>query len=221
MFIQVFLFFIFYVEFHFFILIIMKISLNWILEYIPGLKIENYGDLINSMISAGLDIESVEFESDKFKNFIVAEVLETSKHPNAEKLTICKVNTGEKVLNIVCGAPNVASGQKVCLALTGAIVPKGNFEIKKSKIRGELSEGMICAEDELGISDNHSGIMVLEGTAIVGMNFADYIKANDVLFEIGVTPNRGDLFSQIGMAREIAAIYEQKVIKPVIRYKRI
>jgi phenylalanyl-tRNA synthetase beta chain len=194
----------------------MKISLNWILEYIPGLKIENYGDLINSMISAGLDIESVEFESEKFKNFIVGEVLETSKHPNAEKLTICKVNTGEKVLNIVCGAPNVAVGQKVCLALTGAIVPKGNFEIKKSKIRGELSEGMICAEDELGISDNHSGIMVLDVTAIVGMNFADYIKTNDVLFEIGVTPNRGDLFSQIGMAREIAAIYEQKVIKPVI-----
>jgi len=197
----------------------MKISLNWILEYIPGLKIENYGNLINSMISAGLDIESVEFESEKFKNFVVAEVLETSKHSNAEKLTICKVNTGEKVLNIVCGAPNVAAGQKVSLALTGAIVPKGNFEIKKSKIRGELSEGMICAEDELGISDNHSGIMVLDGTAIVGMNFADYIKANDVLFEIGVTPNRGDLFSQIGMAREIAAIYEQKVIKPVINIK--
>jgi len=195
----------------------MKISLNWILEYIPGLKIENFNDFEQLMISSGLDIESIEYESDKFKNFVVGEVLETSKHPNAEKLTLCKVNSGEMILDIVCGAPNVEKGQKVCLALTGAIIPKSNFEIKKSKIRGEISEGMLCAEDEIGLSEDHTGIMVLDEDSKVGMHFADYIKANDVLFEIGVTPNRGDLFSQIGMAREIAAIFGRKITKPKIK----
>ncbi len=197
----------------------MKISLNWILEYIPGLKIDDFKELEQSMICAGLDIESVEYESEKYGNFVVGEVLETIKHPNAEKLTLCKVDSGEKILDIVCGASNVAKGQKVCLAMIGAIIPKGNFEIKKSKIRGEVSEGMLCAEDELGLSDNHSGILILDDNARTGMGFAEYIKADDVLFEIGVTPNRGDLFSHFGMAREIAAIFNKKIVKPVIKIK--
>ena len=187
----------------------MKISLNWIKQYIPDLVIESYDDLWQKMIACGLDIESIENESAKFSNFIVAEVIETSKHPNADKLTLCKVNTGTEIFNVVCGAPNVEPGQKVCFARIGAVIPKGEFEIKKSKIRGELSEGMICAEDEIGLSENHLGIMVLKSDAIIGQPFAEYLGANDFIVEIGITPNRGDLFSHIGIAREISALYNK------------
>ncbi|MCE1164138.1 MAG: phenylalanine--tRNA ligase subunit beta [Bacteroidetes bacterium] len=192
----------------------MRISLNWIKSLIPGFKVESYEDLFKDMVGIGLDIESIESERDKYRNFVVGEVLETSKHPNADKLTLCKVNTGGGTLSIVCGAHNVAAGQKVCVAKAGALIPKGGFEIKKSKLRGELSEGMICAEDELGLSEDHSGIMVLKPESIPGTDFADYLGANDYFIEIGVTPNRGDLFSQTGMAREIAGIYGLKVKQP-------
>ncbi|MFA7361221.1 MAG: phenylalanine--tRNA ligase subunit beta [Candidatus Kapaibacterium sp.] len=195
----------------------MRISINWIKSLIPGLEIKSYEDLYKKMVDGGLDIESIENEKETFTNFVVGEVLETAKHPNADKLTLCKVNTGRSVLSIVCGAPNVEAGQKVCVAISGAIIPKGGFEIKKGKIRGEVSEGMICAEDELNFSDDHSGIMVLKNDAVPGTDFADYIGSNDCFVEIGVTPNRGDLFSQIGMAREIAATYSLKAKLPVVR----
>ncbi|MGV8017759.1 MAG: phenylalanine--tRNA ligase subunit beta [Ignavibacteria bacterium] len=192
----------------------MRISLNWIKSLIPGFKVESYDVLFKDMVGIGLDIESIESEREKFNNFVVGEVLETTKHPNADKLTVCKVNAGDKTLKIVCGASNVAAGQKVCVAKIGAVIPKGGFEIKKSKIRGELSEGMICAEDELGLSEDHSGIMVLKQDAVPGQEFSEYAGADDYFIEIGVTPNRGDLFSQTGMAREIAGIYGLKVRKP-------
>ncbi|MCI0474391.1 MAG: phenylalanine--tRNA ligase subunit beta, partial [Ignavibacteria bacterium] len=192
----------------------MKISLNWIKSLIPGLEIDSCDNLFGKMVEIGLDIESIEFEKEKYRNFLVGEVLETKKHPDADKLTVCRVNTGSAELNIVCGAPNVSAGQKVCVAVIGAVIPKGNFEIRKSKIRGVVSEGMICAEDELGISDDHEGIMVLKDDAQIGQEFAEYIGADDVLIEIGVTPNRGDLFSQIGIAREIASVYNLKVRLP-------
>ena len=195
----------------------MRISLNWIKSLIPGLDITSYEDLFKKMVDAGLDIESIENEKDTFANFVVGEVVETAKHPNADKLTLCKVNTGNSVLSIVCGAPNVESGQKVCVAKIGAIIPNGRFEIKKGKIRGEVSEGMICAEDELNLSDDHTGIMVLKNDAVPGTDFADYLGSNDCFIEIGVTPNRGDLFSQIGIAREIAAIYSLKAKLPEVR----
>lgn len=195
----------------------MKISLNWIKKYIPGLEITDYNDLWEKMVGIGLDIESIESEAEKYKNFIVAEVTEVIKHPNADKLTLCKVNTGDEILSVVCGAPNVQEGQKVCLAKIGAVIPKGGFEIKKGKIRGEISEGMICAEDELGISDDHTGIMVLRENAKVGQPFAEYAGSDDFMIEIGITPNRGDLFSQIGIAREIASLYDKKVVLPEIK----
>ncbi|MCX6157654.1 MAG: phenylalanine--tRNA ligase subunit beta [Ignavibacteriota bacterium] len=197
----------------------MRISTNWIKSLIPGLEIESYDDLFKRMVDIGLDIESIESEKEKYNKIVVGEVLETQKHPNADKLTLCKVNVGGSVLSIVCGAPNVEAGQKVCVARIGALIPNGGFEIKKSKIRGELSEGMICAEDELGLSDNHSGIMVLNADAVPGMEFADYTGANDYFVEIGVTPNRGDLFSQIGMAREIAGAYSLKAVLPAAPIK--
>lgn len=195
----------------------MIISLNWIKEYITGLKIDSIDELCSKMISQGLEVESVTNERDKYKNFIVGRIDEITQHPETEKLKICKVNIGTGVINSVCGAPNVQKEQKVCLALENAVLPLNNFVIKQSKIKGVSSEGMICAEDELGLSDDHTGIMVLNKNAKLGENFADYLGANDTIIEIGITPNRGDLYSQIGIAREIAAIYGLKITKPEIK----
>ncbi len=192
----------------------MKISLNHIKSLVPGLDTGNITALFSRIVDIGLDIESIEYEGDKFKNFIIGEVISAEKHTNADNLIKCKVNIGERELDIVCGAPNVKAGQKVCVAKIGAVIPKGGFEIKKTKIRGELSEGMICAEDELGLSENHSGIMILAGSASVGTDFASYAGFDDYIIEIGVTPNRGDLFSQIGIAREIAAANGLKIKFP-------
>lgn len=197
----------------------MKISLNWIKDYIPELKYDSIEDLKKQMVKTGLDIESFDSESEKFENFIVAEVISTEKHPDADKLTICKVNTGSEQLDVICGAPNVAKGQKVCFARIGAVIPLNEMEIKKTKIRGVTSFGMICSEDELGLSDDHTGIMVLDNKAVPGMKFSDYIGANDYIIEIGVTPNRGDLLSHFGMAREIAAATGFKFVKPEIHVK--
>lgn len=195
----------------------MRISLNWIRKLIPGLDIGSEEELFAKMIEAGLDIESISYQRDKYKNLIIGEVISAEKHPNADKLTLCKVNIGKKILNIVCGAKNIASGQKVCVAMTGAVIPNGEFEIKKTKIRGVTSEGMICAEDELGLSDDHSGIMVLDNKAIIGKDFSDFIGADDIIIDIGITPNRGDLFSHIGIAREIASMYGLKALLPDIK----
>jgi len=198
----------------------MKISLNWIKEYIPGLGFETEDSLEKlkeMMIATGLDIEGIQNEGDIYNNFVVGEVTEKQKHPNADKLSLCKVNTGSNISSIVCGAPNVEAGQKVCVAVIGAIIPNGNFEITKSKIRGELSEGMICSAKELNINDNHDGILVLDKDAKVGESFSKYMKANDILFEIGITPNRGDLFSHFGIAREIAALFGRKIEIPLIK----
>lgn len=195
----------------------MKISLNWIKEYIPGWEVESLQTLTDKMVGVGLDVEGVEDEGKIYDKFVIGEVIEKQKHPDADKLSLCKVNVGDKTLSIVCGAPNVEAGQKVCVAIEKAIIPNGGFEIKRSKIRGQLSEGMICSERELNLSDKHEGILVLEANAKVGEKFSEYIKANEVVFEIGITPNRGDLFSHIGVAREIASIYDNKISIPEIK----
>lgn len=198
----------------------MKFSLNWVKEYIPGLEINSMKELNEKMISAGLDIESIESEAEKFKNFVVGKVVEKAKHPDADKLSVCKVDVGTgDLLSIVCGAPNVDAGQLVCVAKVGAIVPNGEFEIKKTKLRGQLSEGMICSAKELNLSEDHNGIMVLDENAKVGEDFAQYIGADDFIYEIGVTPNRGDLLSHIGVAREVAAAYNKKTHLPEVVLK--
>lgn len=197
----------------------MKISLNWIKNYIPELKYDSVEDLKKKMVKIGLDIESFESESEKYENFIVGEVVQKDKHPDADKLSVCIVNTGSEEMSVICGAPNVEKGQKVCFAKIGAVIPRNGMEIKKTKIRGVTSYGMICSEDELGFSDDHDGIMVLDNKAKVGKKFSDYIGANDFLIEIGVTPNRGDLLSHFGMAREIAAANDCEFVKPDIVLK--
>lgn len=202
----------------------MKVSLNWIKTYLPELKLDSnkksIDEFIEKMWGLGFDIESVEFEGQKFDNMVIGEVKDKKKHENADKLSVCTVDIGEdRLYQIVCGAPNVAASQKVCVAKVGAIIPNGGFEIKKAKIRGESSEGMICSESELGLSENHDGILVLDENATVGMSFADYKGLDDVIMDIWVPPNRGDMSSHIGIAREIGAIYDLDVKIPKVELK--
>ena len=188
----------------------MKISYNWLKQYIDiDVSAE---ELSKALTNCGLEVETLEeFCSVKggLKGFVIGEVKTKIKHPDADKLSVTTVDTGKAdLLHIVCGAPNVEAGQKVVVATIGTIIysEKGDFEIKKAKIRGEVSEGMICAEDELGIGDSHAGIMVLDPSAKVGTPAAEYFQIeNDWIFEIGLTPNRADAMSHIGVARDIAA----------------
>ncbi len=196
----------------------MKVSLNWIKEYIDiSLPINR---LVEGLISLGLEIESVENQSEKLTGFVIGKVVERKRHPNADKLTVCKVDIGTgKLLNIVCGAPNVDAGQTVCVARVGAIIPNGEFEIKKARIRGEDSEGMICSAKEMNLGDDHTGIMVLEDRLPIGSPFAEYLGYNDTVLDIGITPNRGDLLSYLGLSREIGVLENKRIRLPDFQVK--
>ena len=139
----------------------MKISLNWLKEYID-LEAVPSKEIVQKLTMSGLEVEDVFDQNKLFKKFVVGFVANKDKHPNADRLTVCKVSDGNESFQVICGAPNVERGQKVVFARVGTLIPNGNFEIKKAKIRGVESLGMICAEDELGLSDDHSGIMVLD-----------------------------------------------------------
>ena len=188
----------------------MKISYNWIKDYLKlDLEPEKVADILTGI---GLEIEGMEeWVSVKggLEGVVIGEVLTCKKHPDADKLSVTTVDIGNsQPLQIVCGAPNVAAGQKVPVATVGTVVFKGEeiLEIKKSKIRGELSEGMICAEDELGLGNSHEGIMVLNKDAKPGTPASSYFKVvKDHIFEIGLTPNRIDSGSHFGVARDLAA----------------
>lgn len=191
----------------------MKISLNWIKDYID-LKGISVSDIVQNLTMSGLEVEDYIDQSDLYKNIIVAEVKEVQKHPNADKLTVCKVYDGKETHQVICGAPNVEAGQKIVFATIGSVIPNGKFEIKKAKIRGVESNGMICAEDELLLSDDHTGIMVLDQKLTPGIDISEALGLNDVILEIGVTPNRPDALSHIGVARDLAAIFGRELKYP-------
>jgi phenylalanyl-tRNA synthetase beta chain len=188
----------------------MKISYNWLKDY---LDIDIDPRKLSVILTGiGLEVEAMEeWESVKggLRGVVIGEVLSCKRHPDADKLSLTTVNIGSsEPLHIVCGAPNVAAGQKVPVATVGAVLYKGDdsLEIKKTKIRGELSEGMICAEDELGLGNLHEGIMVLDKNAVPGTMAADYFQiTTDTIFQIGLTPNRIDSGSHYGVARDLAA----------------
>jgi len=185
----------------------MKISYNWLKDYLEcNLTPEAVAEALTSI---GLEVDSLETIEEipgGLKGVIVAEVVECVAHPDSDHLHVTKLNTGEgELLQVVCGAPNVAAGQKVLLATVGTVLGE-DFKIKKSKIRGVESCGMICAEDELGIGSDHSGIMVLDPDAVPGTAAKDYLHlAEDGLIEIGLTANRVDAASHIGVARDLYA----------------
>ncbi|MFA4924802.1 MAG: phenylalanine--tRNA ligase subunit beta, partial [Ignavibacteriaceae bacterium] len=191
----------------------MKISLNWLKEYIDLSDI-SVDEIVSKLTMSGLEVESVENQLEMFKNFIVGFVEEKENHPNADKLSLCIVNNGTEKLKVVCGAPNVAAGQKIVFAQVGAIIPTSGMKISKAKIRGTESNGMICSESELGLSEDHSGIIVLDPSIKEGTSVSEALHLNDVLFEIGVTPNRADALSHIGVARDLVAIFQRELKLP-------
>ncbi|MBI4649247.1 MAG: phenylalanine--tRNA ligase subunit beta [Bacteroidia bacterium] len=196
----------------------MKISYNWLKDYIQTDL--SYIDIAKILTSIGLEVEAIEaFQPVKggLEGLIVGKVLSKRKHPNAEKLCLTEVDIGTgEILNIVCGAPNVEAGQKVVVAIPGTTLYQGenSFTIKKTKLRGQLSEGMICAEDEIGIGESHEGIIVLKPDTPIGLSLKNYYNIlDDYIFEIGLTPNRIDSASHFGVARDLAVYLQQ--ISPV------
>ena len=207
----------------------MNLSYNWLKDYVDHQL--NPDELSDLLTMSGLEIEGYETIGGSMDGVVVGHVLSVSQHPNADRLSCCVVDVGgEEPLPIVCGAPNVAAGQRVPVATVGTrlMLPgrdnpeeKVEVKIKKSKIRGEESRGMICAEDELGLSDNHDGIMVLDGDAEIGQAFSAYLLKRAVTFQdyvidASITPNRPDSISHIGVARDIAAIVKTPLNTPTV-----
>lgn len=192
----------------------MKFSELWLREWVnPAL---DSAALSEQITMAGLEVDGVEPVAGAFHGVVVGEVVECGQHPNADKLRVTKVNVGgDRLLDIVCGAPNCRQGLKVAVATVGAVLP-GDFKIKAAKLRGEPSEGMLCSFSELGISDDHNGIIELPGDAPVGTDIRDYLKLDDNTIEISVTPNRADCLGMIGIARDVAVLNGLPLTAPAI-----
>ena len=192
----------------------MKFSELWLREWVnPAIDSEA---LSGQITMAGLEVDGVDAVAGAFHGVVVGEVVECGQHPNADKLRVTKVNVGgERLLDIVCGAPNCRQGLKVAVATVGAVLP-GDFKIKAAKLRGEPSEGMLCSFSELGISDDHSGIIELPADAPIGTDIREYLKLDDNTIEISVTPNRADCLGIIGVARDVAVLNKAPLNEPEI-----
>jgi phenylalanyl-tRNA synthetase beta chain len=193
----------------------MQFSEQWLRSYVnPPIGSE---ELAHRLTMAGLEIEDNEPVAPPFSGIVVAQVLAASKHPNADKLTVCEVDAGTgSRLSIVCGAPNVAAGIRVPCALIGAELP-GDFRIKPVKMRGVESQGMLCSARELGLSDDHSGLLILAADAPIGRDLREYLALDDRKLTVKLTPNRGDCLSLIGVAREVAAITGAPLTLPLAK----
>lgn len=182
----------------------MQISESWLREFVnPAASTE---EIVEQLTMAGLEVGSIEPAAAEFSGVVVGQVVALDQHPNADKLKVCQVDVGdEQTLQIVCGASNVRPNLKIPVALVGAVLP-GNFKIKKSKLRGELSLGMLCSEKELGLASDADGLMELSDQAPIGKKIRDYLSLDDKLIEFDLTPNRADCLSVEGIAREVAVL---------------
>lgn len=188
----------------------MKVSVAWLKEWVKS-RLDTQ-QLAEKLTMAGLEVDSVDQVAGAFTGIVVAEVLHTAAHPQADKLTLCEVSVGSnsQPLNIVCGASNVRAGLKVALAQMGACLP-GGMIIKETRLRGELSQGMLCSSSELGLTDTSEGILELDEDAPVGENLRDYLFLDDEILDIELTPNRADCLSILGIARELAALTQSSL----------
>jgi phenylalanyl-tRNA synthetase beta chain len=190
----------------------MKVSLSWLKDYV---NIEmDVQDLASALTMAGLEVESVTNSFDYLEKVVVGRIVEISPHPNAEKLKLCRVDAGNSIVQVVCGAPNIVENILAPLALPGTVFPDGSV-LQTCDIRGQVSEGMLCSKRELELGDDKSGVMVLSGTPEAGIKISVALSLSDFVLEIGLTPNRSDCLSVIGIAREIAAIQKLKIEYPV------
>ncbi len=191
----------------------MKLSEQWLREWVNPAS--DTQALVHQITMAGLEVDGVEPVAGQFSGVIIGEVTEIGPHPDADKLRICQVAGGEDRVQVVCGAPNVRAGMKVPFAVIGATLP-GDFKIRKARLRGQTSNGMLCSEAELGLSESHDGLMELPDDAPVGADLADYLKLNDVTIDIDLTPNRADCLSIRGIAREVGVLNQLVAEGPVI-----
>lgn len=201
----------------------MFVSYRWLQEYVDlsGVKAEELADKVTK---SGIEVEGVENLNKGVSGVVIGHVVEREQHPNADKLSRCQVDFGDETVQIVCGAPNVAQGQKVAVAKVGAVLP-GNFKIKRAKLRGEESNGMICSLQELGIEsklvakDYQEGIFVFPSDAEVGADALEALNLHDEVLELGLTPNRSDCLSMLGVAHEVAAILNREVKYPEVEFQ--
>src|ERR1700739_2225290 len=181
----------------------MRFSLSWLKEYVEfNTSLE---EIAERLTMVGLEVESLEYTGKGLEDIIVAQILETRPHPNASKLVLCDVTDGIRKYNIVCGARNMKAGDKVALARAGTKLPPSvkfpeGVLIQSAKIRGEISEGMLCAENKLGIGEEGEGIIILPESSKIGDRVIDALGLNDAVIEVGVTPNRPDCLSVLGIA---------------------
>lgn len=193
----------------------MKFSDKWLREWVnPPISA---AQLAEQITMAGLEVDAIEPVAPEFSGVVVGHVVECSQHPDADKLRVTKVDVGQdELLDIVCGAANCRQGLKVAVAVVGAVLP-GDFKIKKAKLRGQPSHGMLCSASELGLSDDHSGIMELPADAPIGQDIRQYLQLDDVAIEVDLTPNRADCLGIKGLAREVGVLNQMPVTEPVIQ----
>jgi len=196
----------------------MKLPLKWLREFVT---IDASVEEISRRLSvAGLEVENIERLTPNFEGVTIARVLDVQKHPNADRLHLCQVDNGSEKFSIVCGAPNVQAGMTAALACVGARLGK-EPPLQAAVIRGIRSEGMLCSERELGLSTEHAGILSLPLDAPLGMRLADYLELDDVVFDVAVLANRGDCLSILGLAREVSALFDVRLILPRLRTLKI
>ncbi|MDH3999238.1 MAG: phenylalanine--tRNA ligase subunit beta, partial [Desulfuromonadales bacterium] len=189
----------------------MKVTLNWLKDYVDFTL--NADELSHRLTMAGLEVDLMEALGEGLDSVIVARLADVQPHPDADRLTVCSVETGSATQQVVCGAKNHKAGDLIALAQVGTLLP-GDFKIKKSKIRGQESFGMLCSTKELGLSDEAEGIMILDPELELGRPVFEQLKLKDVLYEIGLTPNRPDCLSVVGVAREVAAMVDAPLRLP-------
>lgn len=191
----------------------MKFSEQWLRGWVSPQVSRD--ELVARLSMAGLEVDSVTPAAGEFSGVVVGEVLSTEQHPDADKLRVCQVSNGTETFQVVCGAPNVRPGLKIPFAMIGAELP-GDFKIKKAKLRGVESNGMLCSQAELQIGEGNDGLMELPADAPVGQDIREYLGLDDASIEVDLTPNRGDCLSLAGLAREVGALYAAPVTRPVV-----
>ncbi len=190
----------------------MKFAVSWLREWVDTPL--SADELAHRMTMAGLEVDGIEPDGDRLEGVVVAEVIEVRRHPNADRLSVCRVSAGDgDAVDVVCGAPNVVTGMKSPLAVPGSILPNG-FELERSEIRGVESNGMLCSAMELALGTDADGIMELPADAPVGVSLAEYLGLPDVVINIDITPNRGDCFCVLGVARDVAALTQKPLKGP-------
>ena len=193
----------------------MKVPVSWLKEYVDFDATPE--ELARRLTFSGMEVEGIETIGGDYEGIVAGEILSVERHPSADRLTLCRVNDGRKECRVVCGATNFKVGDKAPFAGIGAMLPDGTT-IRQAKIRGEVSEGMLCAEDELAVSKEHSGLMILPSNLAAGTPLSEVLGPQDAVIDLEITWNRPDCLCIIGVAREVAALFGSKLKLPSVNF---